>query len=190
MTRAVFSAKNRSCAESTCACSPTWPRTTSRSWPASEPTGRATRTTSTPTRRPARWPGRSAPTRSCSSPTCPGGCAGPGRPGQRGLAGLGRRPRGRAARGQRGERPKLAACLDAIEGGVSSAHIVDGRVPHSLLRAVHRRGPGDDDRRGLLVSLDELTALERRYAAPTYVRNPVQFVRGEGCALWDADGFY
>ena len=27
----------------------------------------------------------------------------------------------------------LAACLEAIHGGVSSAHIVDGRVPHSLL---------------------------------------------------------
>ena len=25
------------------------------------------------------------------------------------------------------------ACLDAIQGGVSFAHIVDGRVPHSLL---------------------------------------------------------
>ncbi len=32
-----------------------------------------------------------------------------------------------------GMRPKLAACLTAIEGGVSSAAIVDGRVPHSLL---------------------------------------------------------
>jgi acetylglutamate kinase len=32
-----------------------------------------------------------------------------------------------------GMRPKLAACLDALGGGVSSAHIVDGRVPHSLL---------------------------------------------------------
>jgi acetylglutamate kinase len=32
-----------------------------------------------------------------------------------------------------GMRPKLAACLQAIEGGVSAAHIVDGRVPHSLL---------------------------------------------------------
>ena len=32
-----------------------------------------------------------------------------------------------------GMRPKLAACLDAIRGGVSSAVIVDGRVPHSLL---------------------------------------------------------
>jgi acetylglutamate kinase len=32
-----------------------------------------------------------------------------------------------------GMRPKLAACLDAIHGGVNYAHIVDGRVPHSLL---------------------------------------------------------
>jgi acetylglutamate kinase len=32
-----------------------------------------------------------------------------------------------------GMRPKLKACLDAIHGGVTYAHIVDGRVPHSLL---------------------------------------------------------
>jgi acetylglutamate kinase len=32
-----------------------------------------------------------------------------------------------------GMRPKLAACVSAIHGGVSHAHIVDGRVPHSLL---------------------------------------------------------
>jgi acetylglutamate kinase len=32
-----------------------------------------------------------------------------------------------------GMRPKLAACLDAIRGGSQSAHIVDGRRPHSLL---------------------------------------------------------
>jgi len=32
-----------------------------------------------------------------------------------------------------GMRPKLEACLNAIHGGVSAAHIVDGRVPHSLL---------------------------------------------------------
>jgi acetylglutamate kinase len=32
-----------------------------------------------------------------------------------------------------GMRPKLAACLDAIYGGVTFAHIVDGRLPHSLL---------------------------------------------------------
>jgi acetylglutamate kinase len=32
-----------------------------------------------------------------------------------------------------GMRPKLAACVDAIRGGVTSAHIIDGRRPHSLL---------------------------------------------------------
>jgi acetylglutamate kinase len=32
-----------------------------------------------------------------------------------------------------GMRPKLQACLEAIHRGVSYAHIVDGRVPHSLL---------------------------------------------------------
>jgi acetylglutamate kinase len=32
-----------------------------------------------------------------------------------------------------GMRPKLQACIDAIGGGVEAAHIIDGRVPHSLL---------------------------------------------------------
>jgi len=32
-----------------------------------------------------------------------------------------------------GMRPKLQACVEAIHGGVGYAHIIDGRVPHSLL---------------------------------------------------------
>jgi acetylglutamate kinase len=32
-----------------------------------------------------------------------------------------------------GMRPKLEACLAAVDGGVVSAHIVDGRKPHSVL---------------------------------------------------------
>jgi acetylglutamate kinase len=32
-----------------------------------------------------------------------------------------------------GMRPKLEACVAALDGGVTFAHIVDGRVPHSLL---------------------------------------------------------
>jgi acetylglutamate kinase len=32
-----------------------------------------------------------------------------------------------------GMRPKLQACVDAIHGGVTYAHIIDGRQPHSLL---------------------------------------------------------
>ena len=29
--------------------------------------------------------------------------------------------------------PKMTACLDAVEGGVDTAAIIDGRVPHSVL---------------------------------------------------------
>ncbi len=32
-----------------------------------------------------------------------------------------------------GMRPKLGACVEAIRGGVQSAHIIDGSKPHSLL---------------------------------------------------------
>jgi acetylglutamate kinase len=32
-----------------------------------------------------------------------------------------------------GMRPKLEACVEAIDAGVSAAHILDGRAPHSLL---------------------------------------------------------
>jgi acetylornithine/N-succinyldiaminopimelate aminotransferase len=38
------------------------------------------------------------------------------------------------------------------------------------------------------MTLSELQELERRYAIGTYVRNPVQFVRGSGAKLWDAEG--
>jgi predicted acetylornithine/succinylornithine family transaminase len=37
-------------------------------------------------------------------------------------------------------------------------------------------------------ALSELQQLERDYALPTYVRNPVQFVRGSGARLWDEQG--
>jgi acetylglutamate kinase len=32
--------------------------------------------------------------------------------------------------------PKMEACLRAVKGGVPAAHVVDGRVPHSLLLEV------------------------------------------------------
>jgi acetylornithine/N-succinyldiaminopimelate aminotransferase len=38
------------------------------------------------------------------------------------------------------------------------------------------------------VALAELQALERDALMPTYVRNPVEFVRGEGTRLWDDEG--
>ncbi len=38
------------------------------------------------------------------------------------------------------------------------------------------------------MTLSELQSLEREWAIPTYVRNPVEFVRGQGVSLWDSDG--
>jgi acetylglutamate kinase len=41
--------------------------------------------------------------------------------------------RDRLAEVSGGMRPKLEACLEAVEGGVGSAQIIDGRLPHSVL---------------------------------------------------------
>ncbi len=38
------------------------------------------------------------------------------------------------------------------------------------------------------MSVAELQALDERYVMRTYARAPVEFVRGEGARLWDADG--
>ncbi len=38
-----------------------------------------------------------------------------------------------------GMKPKLAACIEAIRGGTGSAHIIDGRRPHSLLLELFTR---------------------------------------------------
>jgi predicted acetylornithine/succinylornithine family transaminase len=38
------------------------------------------------------------------------------------------------------------------------------------------------------MTVSELQSLERDYLIPTYGRNPVEFVRGEGTRLWDSDG--
>ena len=36
-----------------------------------------------------------------------------------------------------GMRPKTDACITALEGGVQKAHIIDGRIPHSLLLEIY-----------------------------------------------------
>jgi acetylornithine/N-succinyldiaminopimelate aminotransferase len=38
------------------------------------------------------------------------------------------------------------------------------------------------------MSLAELQRIEREHAIATYARNPVEFVRGAGCRLWDDEG--
>ncbi len=36
--------------------------------------------------------------------------------------------------------------------------------------------------------IPELAGIEARFAMPTYKRAPVEFVRGEGCRMWDSEG--
>ena len=39
--------------------------------------------------------------------------------------------------------PKLETCIDAVEGGVDAAVILDGRVPHAMLIEIFtRKGAG------------------------------------------------
>lgn len=39
--------------------------------------------------------------------------------------------------------PKMEGCLQAVRGGVRTAHVLDGRVPHAVLRGVlGENGPG------------------------------------------------
>jgi acetylglutamate kinase len=39
--------------------------------------------------------------------------------------------------------PKMEGCLRAVRGGVAAAHVIDGRIPHSvLLEIVTTQGVG------------------------------------------------
>ncbi|MGB3100237.1 MAG: acetylglutamate kinase, partial [Solirubrobacterales bacterium] len=55
-------------------------------------------------------------------------------------------------------------------------------------RAVHRCGDRHQGHAVSVSGIEELQALEARYAMPTYARAPVEFVRGRGCLLWDSEG--
>ena len=88
-----------------------------------------------------------------------------------------------------GMRPKLAACVEAIAGGVAiRAHPRRQAPSQPAARAVHRRRNRHEGDSVSGPALDQLRAIEARYAMPTYPRFPVEFVRGEGATLWDADG--
>ena len=102
------------------------------------------------------------------------------------LAGLRRRGRGRARLGHRRHAAEARRLRrgGAVRGRLGAHH----RRPAPALAAagaVHGCGHRDD---GHAMSVEELKALEGRYAMDTYARAPVEFVRGEGARLWDAEG--
>ena len=61
------------------------------------------------------------------------------------------------------------------------------RGPLAAARAVHRRRRGNEGG-SQLMGVAELQAIEAERVLATYARLPVEFVRGEGSALWDAEG--
>ena len=80
--------------------------------------------------------------------------------------------------------PKMQACLDAVEGGVETAAIIDGRVPHSVLVGdLHQQGNRNGGGARMSWQDDAGRDLVRSFGA-----RMAMFVRGEGAYLWDADG--
>ena len=93
--------------------------------------------------------------------------------------------------------PKVAACVHALRGGVSRAHILNGTVPHALLLEVYT-----DEGVGTMITEPDGGSSDgharfrgrprRRLDAAdimqTYARKQVLFVRGDGMRLYDDDG--
>ena len=71
---------------------------------------------------------------------------------------------------------------------MSAAHILDGRIAHSLLLELFTDAGIGTKIEATAMSLAELQELERTSVIGAYARFPVEFVRGEGARLWDVEG--
>ena len=81
--------------------------------------------------------------------------------------------------------PKMEACLEAVDGGVTRAHVVDGRIAAlrtggGLHRHRHRHDGGE---RAMSLTQRWQSVMSDNYGTPA-----VTVVRGEGAVVWDADG--
>ena len=73
-----------------------------------------------------------------------------------------------------GMRPKMEACVRAIDGGVPQAHIIDGRKPHSILNEIFTSAGI-----GTIVSQVHMNV----FGTPLRVMD-----HGHGAHIWDVDG--
>ena len=85
--------------------------------------------------------------------------------------------------------PKMEACLRAVRGGVPAAHVVDGRVPHSMLLEIFTsEGFGTmvvpTDGRGM----STLAQRWQRSMMDNYGTPPLALVRGAGAVVVDEAG--
>ncbi len=92
--------------------------------------------------------------------------------------------------------PKMAACLQAVQGGVPRATVVDGREPHAVLLEIFTdEGVGTQVLPGVdtmtrKARVDDQPDRERYAAALMNTFGPPQLVlaRGKGAHVWDEDG--
>ena len=103
--------------------------------------------------------------------------------------------------------PKMEACLRAVRGGVPQAHVIDGRLPHSVLLEIFTDSgigtmvipdpaPGQEPpetarnprKRTRMNATERLQARYEAALMPNYGIPPLALARGEGCRVWDADG--
>ena len=86
--------------------------------------------------------------------------------------------------------PKMECCVDAIAGGVERVHILDGRIPHSILiELLSDEGIGTMlKRRTDPMTSQEIKALTGQYIMNTYGRFPVAIDHGQGATLYDPEG--
>ena len=84
--------------------------------------------------------------------------------------------------------PKIEACLRAVQGGVPSAHVIDGRVEHCVLVELFT-----DEGTGTMVvpTMSNTEAMQQRWQAvmmDNYGTPPLALVSGDGAVVTDADG--
>ena len=91
---------------------------------------------------------------------------------------------------QGGMIPKVECCVEAVRSGVERTHILDGRIPHSILiELLSDEGIGTMILEGGAdMTFDELKALDHAHTLQTYGRFDVDVDHGQGATLWDLAG--
>jgi acetylornithine/N-succinyldiaminopimelate aminotransferase len=82
--------------------------------------------------------------------------------------------------------PKVECAVKAVNAGVNNVAIIDGRVPHSILKElVAKKGTGTNITKDKKMNIQEM---DKKYIASTYNRFPVTIVSGKGSIAVDDHG--
>ncbi len=82
--------------------------------------------------------------------------------------------------------PKVECAVKAVNAGVNNVAIIDGRVPHSILKELMAdKGTGTTITKDKKMNIQEM---DKKYIASTYNRFPVTIVSGKGSIAVDDQG--